>query len=52
MNKTASDDKKSIQDRRVARTKRAIRLALLKILAEKSLEDVTVTELSKAADIN
>ena len=52
MNKTTSEDKRTIQDRRVARTKRSIRLALIKILAEKSLEDVTVTELSRAADIN
>ena len=52
VNKTISEEKKNIQDKRVARTKRSIRLALIRILAEKSLEDVTVTELSRAADIN
>ena len=49
---TAQETKKENTDRRVARTKRSIRMALIKILAEKSLDNVTVTELSKAADIN
>ena len=42
----------SSNDRRVARTKRSIRMALIKILASKPLGEVTVTELAKAADIN
>lgn len=50
--KNVAEAKKPSVDRRVARTKRSIRMALIKILAEKSLEDVTVTELSRAADIN
>lgn len=49
---TVQETKKENTDRRVARTKRSIRMALIKILAEKSLDNVTVTELSKAADIN
>lgn len=39
-------------DRRVVRTKRSIRMALIKLLASKPLGEITVTELSKAADIN
>lgn len=39
-------------DRRVARTRRSIRMALIKLLANKPLGEVTVTELARAADIN
>lgn len=39
-------------DRRVTRTKRSIRMALTRLLASKPLGEITVTELSKAADIN
>ena len=44
--------KPAIPDRRVIRTKRSIRMALTKLLASKPLGEITVTELSKAADIN
>ena len=46
------EQKNSATDRRVARTKRSIRMALIKLLASKPLGEITVTELSKAADIN
>ena len=39
-------------DRRVARTRRSIRMALIKLLAAKPLGQITVTELANAADIN
>lgn len=39
-------------DRRVIRTKRSIRMALTRLLATKPLGEITVTELSRAADIN
>ena len=44
--------KTAAADRRVIRTKRSIRMALTKLLASKPLGEITVTELSKAADIN
>ena len=44
--------KPAMPDRRVIRTKRSIRMALTKLLASKPLGEITVTELSKAADIN
>ncbi|MBE6007402.1 MAG: hypothetical protein E7238_09710 [Sarcina sp.] len=39
-------------DRRVARTKRSVRMALIKLLAARPLGEITVTELARAADIN
>lgn len=39
-------------DKRIRRTKQAIRNALFQILEEKSLDQITVTEIVKAADIN
>lgn len=39
-------------DRRVIRTKRSIRMALIKLLSKKTLGEITVTELSRSADIN
>ena len=39
-------------DRRVIRTRRSIRMALTRLLAAKPLGEITVTELSRAADIN
>lgn len=39
-------------DRRIVKTKRAINLALLQLLAEKSVDDITITELTAKADIN
>lgn len=40
------------QDRRVVKTKRAIRNALVQLLSEKELEQITVKELADRADIN
>ena len=39
-------------DRRILKTKRAIAIALMQLLAEKPLEDITITELTLKADIN
>lgn len=39
-------------DRRIVKTKRSIAIALLQLLAEKPLEDITITELTLKADIN
>lgn len=39
-------------DRRIVKTKRAINLALLQLLSEKSVDDITITELTAKADIN
>jgi len=46
------EKKKTGTDRRVARTKRSVRMALIKLLASKPLGEITVTELARAADIN
>ena len=46
------EKKKTGTDRRVARTKRSVRMALIKLLAAKPLGEITVTELARAADIN
>ena len=40
------------QDRRVVKTKRAIRNALVQLLSEKELDQITVKELADRADIN
>ncbi len=39
-------------DRRIIRTKNAVHSALLELLAEKPLSEITVTELAQTADIN
>lgn len=39
-------------DRRIVKTKRAINLALLQLLSEKRVDDITITELTAKADIN
>ncbi len=39
-------------DRRIVKTKRSIAIALMQLLAEKPLEDITITELTLKADIN
>lgn len=39
-------------DRRIIKTKRAISLALLQLLSEKGVDDITITELTTKADIN
>ena len=40
------------QDRRVSRTKRAIRNAFLNLLAEKELEKITIREIADGADVD
>lgn len=44
--------KRGNQDRRVSRTKRNVRIALTRLLSQKPLGEITVTELAGAADIN
>ena len=39
-------------DKRTVKTKRAIHAAMTKLLARKPIEDITVTELAEAAEIN
>lgn len=39
-------------DRRVRKSKEAIRTALVKLLKHKDIEDITVTEIAKEADVN
>lgn len=39
-------------DRRVRKSKEAIRTALVKLLKHKNIEDITVTEIAKEADVN
>ena len=41
-----------VVDRRVRKTKRQLRLALMKLMAEKSVKDISVRELAASADIN
>ena len=40
------------EDRRVKRTKRVLRECLFSLLEEKSIDDITVKELTEAADVN
>lgn len=46
------EKKKKSVDRRVLKTKRAIRNAFAKLMVEKDINDITIIELSEAADIN
>lgn len=46
------DKKSKTVDRRVMRTKRAIRNAFAKLMTEKDINDITIIELAEAADIN
>lgn len=39
-------------DRRIRKSKEAIRTALVKLLTHKNLENITITEIAKEADIN
>ena len=39
-------------DRRVRKTKRQLRLALMQLMSEKSVKDISVRELAAIADIN
>ena len=48
----AAREAKRIEDRRVKRTKKALRDCLFKLLEEKSVDEVTVKELTAMADIN
>jgi len=40
------------EDRRVKRTKRVLRECLFSLLEEKSIDEITVKELTEAADVN
>ena len=40
------------EDKRVIKTKRALRLGLAELLAEKSIQNITVKELSDRVEIN
>lgn len=46
------EEKKKPVDRRVLKTKRAIRNAFAKLMVEKDINDITIIELSETADIN
>ncbi len=46
------EEKEKKPDRRVLKTKKAIRNALAQLLAEKQLEEITVKEVADTADIN
>ncbi len=48
----AEHRKMNNNDRRVKRTKKALYEALLKLLEEKSINEITVTELTTLADVN
>ena len=39
-------------DRRTAKTKKAIAIALAKLLSEKEINKITITDIAKEADIN
>ena len=45
-------DKITPTDRRIIKTKRAIRNAFAKLMVEKDINDITVVELAETADIN
>ena len=51
-NEEDSPKTKKPVDRRVLKTKRAIRNAFAKLMVEKDINDITIIELSKTADIN
>lgn len=42
----------TVMDKRIMKTKRAIHAAMSKLLADKPIDEITVTELSEAAEIN
>ena len=46
------EQKKKNVDRRVLKTKRAIRNAFAKLMTEKDINDITIMELAETADIN
>ena len=48
----AQRDEKRSEDRRVKRTKKALRDCLFRLLDEKTADEITVKELTAAADIN
>ena len=48
----ANQRKMNHTDRRVKRTKKALRDALLTLLESKSINEITVTELTTLADVN
>ena len=46
------EEKKKTPDRRVMRTKRAIKSAFVRLLTEKHINDITVSDIAALADIN
>lgn len=52
MNTPIQSDKKGKTDRRIIRTKRAIYRAMSELMAEKRLDQITVTDVANKADIN
>lgn len=48
----SKNEKKQRTDRRISRTRCAIQDAFIRLLAEKDLNDITITELSEEADID
>ena len=46
------EKKKRTEDRRVKRTKKALRECLFRLLEQKPLKEITVKELTEAADVN
>ncbi len=48
----AENKEHKTEDRRVKRTKRILRECLFKLLEEKSIDEITVKELTEAADVN
>lgn len=51
-NSTNPHTEKKTVDRRVLKTKRAIRNAFAKLMTEKDINDITIIELAETADIN
>ncbi|MDF3000622.1 MAG: hypothetical protein K0Q48_741 [Bacillota bacterium] len=49
---TMLDHKKEQMDKRCRKTRKAIKLALIKMMSEKELSDITITEIAEDADIN
>ena len=46
------EEKKKTPDRRVVKTKRAIKGAFARLLTEKNINDITVSDIAALADIN
>ena len=50
MNKNGFEDRS--EDRRVRKSKKALEEALIRLLAKKTITEITVTELTEEADIH